>query len=87
MAGRLKLGQLLVNKKLITPEQLQAALGEQEQWGARLGVTLVRLAFLDEDRCSKFCRKIRPYLEPMEFFILHLAGAVLRKTIVHFRYL
>jgi len=49
MGGRLKLGQLLVNKKLITPEQLQAALGEHEQWGARLGMTLVRLGFLDEE--------------------------------------
>lgn len=49
MGGRLKLGQLLVNKKLITPEQLQAALGEHEQWGSRLGVTLVRLGFLDEE--------------------------------------
>ncbi len=49
MGGRLKLGQLLVNKKLITPEQLQAALGEHEQWGSRLGVSLVRLGFLDEE--------------------------------------
>ena len=52
MGGRLKLGQLLVNKKLITPEQLQAALGEHEQWGSLLGVTLVRLGFLRETSWS-----------------------------------
>jgi hypothetical protein len=49
MGGRLKLGQILVSKELISPEQLAAALGEQERWGSRLGMTLVRLGFLEEE--------------------------------------
>lgn len=49
MAGRLKLGQLLINKGLIGPEQLASALGEQERWGSRLGMTLVRMGFLEEE--------------------------------------
>jgi type IV pilus assembly protein PilB len=49
MAGRLKLGQILVTKGLIAPEQLASALGEQERWGSRLGMTLVRLGFLEEE--------------------------------------
>jgi type IV pilus assembly protein PilB len=49
MGGRLKLGQILVSKGLISPEQLASALGEQERWGSRLGMTLVRLGFLEEE--------------------------------------
>ncbi|MBW1687281.1 MAG: general secretion pathway protein GspE, partial [Deltaproteobacteria bacterium] len=39
MGGRLKLGHILLSKELIGPEQLAAALGEQERWGSRLGMT------------------------------------------------
>jgi hypothetical protein len=49
MGARLKLGQILLSKELISPEQLAAALGEQERWGSRLGMTLVRMGFLDEE--------------------------------------
>jgi len=49
MGGRLKLGQILLSKELISPEQLASALGEQERWGSRLGMTLVRMGFLDEE--------------------------------------
>jgi len=49
MGGRLKLGQILISKNLIGPEQLASALGEQERWGSRLGMTLVRMGFLDEE--------------------------------------
>jgi hypothetical protein len=49
MGGRLKLGQILVSKEVISPEQLAAALGEQERWGSRLGMTLVRMGFLEEE--------------------------------------
>jgi hypothetical protein len=49
MGGRLKLGQILLSKELISPEQLAAALGEQERWGSRLGMTLVRMGFLEEE--------------------------------------
>jgi len=49
MGGRLKLGQILLKKGLISPEQLASALGEQERWGSRLGMTLVRMGFLEEE--------------------------------------
>ena len=49
MAGRLKLGQILVNRGLLDPDQLGAALADQQQGGARLGMTLVRMGFVDEE--------------------------------------
>jgi type IV pilus assembly protein PilB len=49
VGGRLKLGQILLSKELISPEQLASALGEQERWGSRLGMTLVRMGFIEEE--------------------------------------
>lgn len=49
MARRLKLGQLLISKGLLDPEQLASALAEQERWGSRLGMTLVRMGYVEED--------------------------------------
>ncbi len=49
MAGRLKLGQILVNRGLLEPDQLATALAAQQTSGARLGMTLVRLGFVDEE--------------------------------------
>lgn len=45
-----KIGELLINKKLITPEQLKAALKEQQRTGELLGNTLVRLGYLKEEQ-------------------------------------
>ena len=53
MARRLKLGQLLISKGLLAPEQLASALAEQEQRGCRLGLTLVRLGYIEEDLLVK----------------------------------
>jgi hypothetical protein len=44
-----KLGELLVQTGAIDDAQLQSALGEQRQWGQPLGMTLVRMGFLDEE--------------------------------------
>ncbi len=46
---RAPLGQLLVEKKIITPEQLDAALREQKKTKELLGVSLVRLGFISEE--------------------------------------
>ncbi len=43
------LGQLLLEKKVITPKQLQLALEEQKKSGELLGVTLLRLKFVDKE--------------------------------------
>ncbi len=50
MAKRLKLGEMLLGEGLIDELQLRSALGEQRRWGWRLGMTLVRMGFIDEDR-------------------------------------
>jgi len=43
------LGQLLIEKKIITQEQLDKALKEQKKTGDLLGVTLLKLGFVDEE--------------------------------------
>ncbi len=48
-ARKIRLGDLLVEKKLITEEQLQRALGEQKKLGRKLGGTLVELGMIDEN--------------------------------------
>lgn len=44
-----KLGELLLKAKLITPDNLAAALKEQKQTGAKLGESLVKLGFVTEE--------------------------------------
>ena len=45
---KIRLGDLLVEKGLITEEQLQQALSEQKKLGRKLGGTLVELGMIDE---------------------------------------
>lgn len=47
--GTLKLGQLLITRGLLHPDHLSAALAEQQEVGARLGMILVRRGFVDEE--------------------------------------
>jgi type IV pilus assembly protein PilB len=49
MKPKPKLGELLVQAGAIDEAQLKSALGEQRQWGRPLGMTLVRMGFLDEE--------------------------------------
>jgi type IV pilus assembly protein PilB len=49
VSGRLKIGQILVNRGLLNPDHLAMALADQQSTGARLGMTLVRLGFVDEE--------------------------------------
>lgn len=48
-----RLGELLVRKNLIKPEELQAALKEQKATGGRLGTTLTKLGLVDESELTK----------------------------------
>ena len=50
MAERRKIGEMLLQEGLIDEMQLRSALGEQQRWGWRLGITLVHMGFIDEDR-------------------------------------
>ena len=45
---RKKLGELLIEAGLLEDSHLQTALSDQTQWGRALGITLVKLGFLDE---------------------------------------
>lgn len=44
------LGQLLVEKKIITAEQLQHALEEQQKIGQPLGITLIRMGIVSDEQ-------------------------------------
>jgi Type II secretion system (T2SS), protein E, N-terminal domain len=50
MPARKRLGQLLVDLKIIDEHQLQSALGHQKQWGGKLGGILVQKGFCGEDQ-------------------------------------
>lgn len=50
IAQKKKLGELLVEKKYISNEQLERALAEQKSSGNKLGRCLVKLNFISEDR-------------------------------------
>ncbi len=51
---KIRLGDLLVENKIISRAQLDAALAEQKKSGRKLGRTLVELGHIDEDSLLKF---------------------------------
>lgn len=48
MPPRRKLGQILVEAGLIDEFQLRSALSDQKRWGRPLGVTLIKMGFIEE---------------------------------------
>ncbi len=52
-----RLGDLLLKEKRITPEQLQEALSQQRQKGGKLGYTLVSLGFVKEAEITALLSK------------------------------
>ena len=50
MSGRL--GEILIKENLITPDQLKQALDHQKANGGRLGNSLVKLGFLNDDEVT-----------------------------------
>lgn len=71
-------GELLLEKKLLTKEQIDIALAEQKSTGHKLGQVLVELGFIDEDRLLKLLSKHLhlPYINLKDYSIepdvLHL---------------
>lgn len=57
MAGRIKLGELLVRAGVLDDFKLKAALAEQQRWGGRLGRILVEMNFVSEDLLVKALSK------------------------------
>ena len=49
-----RLGELLVRRNIITPEQLKKAFEEQKSNGSRLESTLVKLGYIKEDELLSF---------------------------------
>src|ERR671926_1641149 len=52
-ATNVRIGDLLLREGLITKEQLQRALQEQQQNGTRVGYNLVKLGFIQETELTK----------------------------------
>ncbi|MCZ6781893.1 MAG: hypothetical protein O7G30_01155, partial [Proteobacteria bacterium] len=48
MSQQPKLGDILLRAGVIDQFQLRSALGEQQRWGGRLGVTMIKLGFIEE---------------------------------------
>jgi type IV pilus assembly protein PilB len=53
-AGAVRLGDMLVKAALITREQLNQALQQQQTGGGRIGTNLVKLGFISEDDITSF---------------------------------
>jgi hypothetical protein len=54
MAVKKKLGELLLEAKVIDAIQLKSALGHQKKWGCKLGTSLLELKILTEADLTKF---------------------------------
>jgi hypothetical protein len=49
----LRLGELLLKEKMVTPEQLEEALKNQVVYGIKLGSSLVEMGYVDEDALAQ----------------------------------
>jgi hypothetical protein len=63
---RLRLGEILIGKKLLTPDQVNDAIEAQQLYGSRFGTSLVELGYIDEETIAKvLSQKLNlPYIEP-----------------------
>ena len=53
----IRIGELLLKEKRITPEQLQEALNDQRQNGGKLGFNLIKLGFVKDDEITALLSK------------------------------
>ncbi|HXU82462.1 MAG TPA: hypothetical protein VN914_13765, partial [Polyangia bacterium] len=62
----MKLGEILVSRGLVTPEQVEDALFSQRQFGGRLGTNLIEMgAITDEDLARCLSEQLNiPYVRP-----------------------
>jgi len=58
---RKKLGETLVEAGLIDALQLRSALADQKRWGNRLGKTLVKLGFVEEEPLMRHLSRVMGY--------------------------
>src|SRR5712671_3509085 len=52
-----RIGELLLKEKLITPEQLQSALNQQKANGGKLGYNLVKMGFVKDEQITALLSK------------------------------
>src|SRR5450759_2711672 len=52
-----RIGELLLKEKLITPEQLQQALTQQKANGGKLGYNLVKMGFVKDEQITALLSK------------------------------
>src|SRR6195256_2774677 len=52
-----RIGELLLKEKLITPEQLSQALAQQKANGGKLGYNLVKMGFVKDDQITTLLSK------------------------------
>jgi len=52
-----RIGELLLKEKLITPEQLQQALSAQKSNGGKLGFNLVKMGFVKDEQITALLSK------------------------------
>ena len=65
----IKLGQLLINEKIITPEELDEALQSQVVFGGRLGSILIELGLVEEDELARLLsKKLHTPYAPQQMF-------------------
>lgn len=76
MARRKKLGELLVESGVIDDFQLRSALGEQKRWGRRLGITLIKMGFLEE------AELVRALATQLDLPVAHLAGKRIHQEVL-----
>ena len=50
---KIRLGEILVQQKLLTEAQLKSALDEQKKTGRRLGRMFIEMGFITEEQISK----------------------------------
>ena len=80
---KIRLGDLLVEKKVITPAQLDKALAEQKKTGTRLGRMLIKLGFINEQGLLDFLAeqlKI-PYVDLRHFQLRPATVKLLPETL------
>ena len=79
----IRLGAILLREGLITPEQLEIALGEQLRVERRLGEILVAHGWVDSRAIARALAEQYelPYLELEEFEIDHRTAALLPETL------
>jgi len=76
MTTRQKIGDLLVASGTIDAAQLAAALGEQKESGQPLGMTLVRMGFLDEETL------VNTLASQLKLPVVKLAGKVVNPDVL-----